>query len=78
MPEGPTMMRLPHDAPLELIARTLYRELVKSGFTVRDTIAVASHLLDHVAVSIRVHRNEDTARASAIATTHANANQGEL
>ena len=48
---------LQHNARLDLVARTLYRELKKSGFSDKDAILMATHLLDCVIQAIRARRD---------------------
>jgi hypothetical protein len=48
---------------LALLARTIYRQLEKSGFSNRDAITLATHLLECVTSEIR-DRRDATATAS--------------
>lgn len=51
-----TSLLLQHKARLDLVARTLYRELKNSGFSDKDAILMATHLLDCVIQAIRAGR----------------------
>lgn len=52
-----TSLLLQPKARLDLVARTLYRELKKSGFSDKDAISMATHLLDCVIQAIRARRD---------------------
>lgn len=51
-----TSLLLQHKARLDLMARTLYRELKSSGFSDKDAIVMATHLLDCVIQAMRARR----------------------
>ncbi len=66
---GKTTMSLPFEAPctpadprgLQILAKTIYRELRASGFSEEDVMQLAGELLSRVAEDVRGGRRADRA-----------------